>query len=107
MVINDIATSTHFEEACSRFHYETRKYKALKKIGLQCLYTIPQCPTFLHDDQIDFNKNKNVFRALDVNPTSEIWFLNKYIYDEIKRKSRKKREDNLQVMKWHMILDNT
>ena len=81
--------------------------KHQNKIGLQCLYTIPQCPTFLHDDQIDFNKNKNVFRALDVNPTSETWFLNKYIEDEIKRKSRKKREDNLQVMKWHMILDNT
>ena len=30
--------------------------------------------------------NKNVFRYLDVNSTSETWFPNKYIKDDIKEK---------------------
>ena len=73
MVIKDFATSTNFEEACSQFCYETRKSKAEQKktIGLQCLYTIPRRVTFLHDDRINLNIHKNVFRDLDVNPTSE------------------------------------
>ena len=42
-VIKDFVTSTTFEAARRRFHYETGKYKAdqTKTIGLQCLYTIP------------------------------------------------------------------
>ena len=51
-IINDFTTSTDFEEAHSRFHYETGKSKAEqeKTTGLQCLHTIPRCVTFLHDD---------------------------------------------------------
>ena len=36
--------------------------------------------------------HKNVFRYLDGNLTSETWFLNKYIEDEIKKKVDKMRE---------------
>ena len=43
-VIKDFVTSTTFEAARSRFHYEKGQSKAEQKqnIGLQCLYTIPQ-----------------------------------------------------------------
>ena len=37
-------------------------------------------------DRINFNIHKDVFRYLDVNSTSETWFPNKYIEDEIKKK---------------------
>ena len=59
-VIKDFATSTNFEEARSRFNYDTGKYKLEQKktIGLQCLYTIPRRVTFLHDDRINFNIHK-------------------------------------------------
>ena len=86
-VIKDFATSTNFEEACSRFHYATGKSKAdqNKAIGLQYLHTIPRRVTFLHDDWINFNIQKKVFRDLYVDPTSETWFPNKYIEAEIKK----------------------
>ena len=92
-VIKDFATSTNFEVTCSRFHYEKGNSKAEQKetIGLQCLYTIPQRVTFLHDDQINFNIHKNLFRDLYVNSTSETWFTNKYIEGEIKKKVDKTR----------------
>ena len=85
MVIKDFATSTNFEVARSRFHYNKGKYKAEQKqtIGLQCLYTIPKRVTFLHDNRINFNIHKNMFIYLDVNSASETWFPNKYIEDEI------------------------
>ena len=94
MVIKDFATSTTFEAARSRFHYEKGKYKAEQKqtIGLQCLCTIPRRVTLPHDNQINFNIHKNVFRDLDVNSTSETWFPNKYIEDDIKKKVDKTRE---------------
>ena len=59
-VIKDFATSTNFEEACSRFNYETGKSKAEQKktIGLQCLHTIPRRVTFIHDDRMNFNIHK-------------------------------------------------
>ena len=81
-------TSTTFEAARSQFKYEKGKYKAEQKktIGLQCLYTIPRRVTFIHDNIINFNIHKNVFSDLDVNSTSETWFLNKYTEDEIKKK---------------------
>ena len=87
-VIKDFATSTNFEAAGSRFHYEKGKSKAEQKqtIGLQCLYTIPRRVRFLHDYQINFNILKNVFRDLYGNSKSETWFPNKYIEDEIKKK---------------------
>ena len=92
-VIKDFATSTNFEEACIQFHYETGKSKADQKktIVLQCLHTIPRRVTFLHDNQINFNIHKNVFRDLDVDPTSETWFPNNYIVYEIKKKVDKTR----------------
>ena len=88
-VIKDFATSTNFVEDRRRFHYETGKYKAdqTKTIGLQCLYTIPRRVTFLHDNRMNFDMHKNVFKNLDVDPTSETWFPNKYI---LKIRSRKK-----------------
>ena len=68
MVIKYFATSTNFEAACSQFHYEKGKSKAEQKqtIGLQCLYTISRQVTFLHDDRINFNIHKDLFRDLDV-----------------------------------------
>ena len=87
-VIKYFVTSTTFEAARSRFHYEKVKSKAEQKqnIGLQCLYTIPRQVRFLHDDRINLNIQKNVFRDLDGISTSENWFPNKYIEDEIKKK---------------------
>ena len=66
-VITDFANYTNFEEACSQFHYEKVKSKEEQKqtIGLQCLYTIPRRVRFIHDDRINFNIHKNVFRDLD------------------------------------------
>ena len=59
--------STTFEAAFSRFHYETGKSKADQKktIGLQCLHTIPRGITFIHDDRMNLNIHKNLFRDLD------------------------------------------
>ena len=92
-VITDFATSNNFEIARSRFHYEKGKSKAEQKqtIGLQCLYTIPQRVTFLHDNQINFNIHKHVIRDLDVDSISETWFPNKYIEYEIQKKVDKTR----------------
>ena len=92
-VIKDFVTSTTFEAARSQFHYEKGKSKAEQKqtIGLQCLHTIPRRVTFLHDDRMRFNIHKNAFRYLDGVSTSEPWFPNKYIEDEIKKKVDKTR----------------
>ena len=92
-IIKDFATSTNFEEARSQFNYETGKYKTEQKetIGLQCLHTILRRVTFLHDDQMNINTQKNVFKNLDGISTSETWFLNKYIEYEIKKKVDKTR----------------
>ena len=80
-------------EACKKFHYESGKSKADQKItiGLKCLQTIPRRVTFLHDNQINLNIHKNVFRNLYVDPTLETWFPNKYIEAEIKKKLEKTR----------------
>ena len=87
-VIKYFVTSTTYEAASSWFYYETGKYKAYQKktIVLKCLHTIPRRVTFLHDDRMNFNIHKNVFRDLDGISTSETWFPNKYIEDEIKKK---------------------
>ena len=87
-VIKDFANSNNFEVTHRRFHYEKGKSKSEQKqtIGLQCLYTILRRFTFLHDDRINFNIHKNVFRDLDVDLTSETWFPNKYIEVEINKK---------------------
>ena len=87
-VIKDFANFPNFEEVCKRFHYESGKFNADQKktIGLQCLQTIPRRVTFLHDNQINLNIHKNVFRNLHDVITSENWFSNKYIEAEIKKK---------------------
>ena len=58
--IKDFATSTKFEVACIRFHYEKGKSEVEQKqtIVLQCLYIIPRRVTFLHDDRNNFNIHK-------------------------------------------------
>ena len=83
-VIKYFVTSTTFEAARSQFHYEKVKCKSEQKqtIGLQCLHTIPRRVRFLHDNIINFNIHKNVFRYLDGNSTSETWSPNKYIEAE-------------------------
>ena len=65
--------STTFEAARRQFHYETGKSKTdqNKYIGLQCLHTIPRRVAFLHDDRMNLNTHKNVFRYLDGISTSE------------------------------------
>ena len=69
-VIKDLATSTNSKEACKRFRYDSGKYKELKKqtIGLQCYLTIPQRVTIIHDNRIDFNENRDVFKDLNEVP---------------------------------------
>ena len=64
LVNKDFATSINFEAARRRFNYDTGKSEAdeIKNIGLQCLYTIPRRVTFLHDDRMSINTQKNVFR---------------------------------------------
>ena len=61
---------------------QTRK----ETIGLQCLQTIPRRVTFRHDNRINFNIYKNVFRNLYVDAISENCFPNKYIEADIKKK---------------------
>ena len=80
--------STTIEAAHRQFHYETEKSKADQKktIGLHYLHTIPRRVTFLHDDRMNLNIQKNVFRDLDGISTSETCFPNKYIDGEIKKK---------------------
>ena len=92
-VIKYDTNSPNFEEARKIFHYESGKSKEDQKkaIGLQCLQTIPRRVTFIHDNRINFNKNKNVFSNLHDVPTSENWFPNKYIEAEIKKKLDKTR----------------
>ena len=72
-VIKDFATSPNFEEAHEIFHYESGKSKELKKqtIRLQCYLTIPRRVTILHDNQIDFNENRDVFKYLNEVPPSD------------------------------------
>ena len=69
-VIKDLKTSPNFEEACTQFHYESGKSKADQKktIGLQCVQTIPRRVIFLHDNRINLNMYKNLFRNLYVDP---------------------------------------
>ena len=51
-VIKDFATSTTFEAARRKFHYDTGKSKEyeIRTIDSQYLYTIPRRVKFLHDD---------------------------------------------------------
>ena len=46
----------------------------------------PRRVTFLHDDRMNINTQKNLFRDFDGISKSETWFPKKYIDDEIKKK---------------------
>ena len=87
-VIMHFATYPHFEEAHKRFNYESGKSKGLQKknIGLKYHNTFPRRVTILHDNQIDFNENRNVFKDLNEVSPSDNWFPYKYIYAEVKKK---------------------
>ena len=76
--------------ARKRFHYESVKYEALqKKIGLQCYLNIPRRVTFIYDNQIDLNENKDVFKDLNEFSQSDDWLPYEYIDAEVKKKSEK------------------
>ena len=68
--------------------YESVKSKALQKqtIGLQCYITIPRRVTIIHDNRIDFNENKDVFKDLNEVPPSDDWFPYEYIDAEVNKK---------------------
>ena len=87
-VIKYFVTYPNFEEACKRFRYYPGKYKALQKqtIGLQCYLNIPRRVTILHDNQIDFNENKYVFKDLNEVPPSDNLFPYEYIDAEVNNK---------------------
>ena len=90
-VIKDFVTYPNFEEACKRFNYESGKSRALNKqtIGLQCHLTIPRRVTMIHDNRIDFNKNRYVFKDLNDVPPSDDWFPYEYTDAEVKKKMEK------------------
>ena len=84
-VIKDFATCPNFEEARKQFNYESGKSKAVqgKTIGLRFHQTFPRHVTILHDNRIDFNENRNVFKDLNEVPPSDNWFLYEYIDAEV------------------------
>ena len=55
-------------------------------IGLQCYLIIPRRVTIIHDNQIDFNENKDVLKYLNEVPPSDYWFPYVCIDAEINRK---------------------
>ena len=87
-VIKDFATSHNFEEARKQFYYKSGKSNILQKqkIGLQCHLTILQRVTILHENRIDFNENRYVFKYLNDVPPSDDWFPYEIIDAEVKRK---------------------
>ena len=68
-------TPPNSEEARKQFHYDSGKSKALQKqkIGLEYYLTITRCVTILHDNRIDYNGNKYVFKDLNEAPPSDDW----------------------------------
>ena len=64
-----------------RLNYELGKSKALQKqtIFLQFYLTIPRRVTIIHDNRVDFNENKYVFKDLNDVPPSDDWFPYEYI----------------------------
>ena len=87
-VIKYFATCPNFEVARKRFHYESVKSKALQKkiIGLQYYLTIPRRVTFIYDNRIDLDKNKDVFKDLNEFTPSYYWFSYEYINAEVRKK---------------------
>ena len=60
-------------------------------IGLQCYLTIPRRVTLLYDNQIYFNKNKDVFKDLNEVPPSGDCFIYEYIDYEVNKKVYKNK----------------
>ena len=60
-----------------------------KKIGLQCYLTIPWRVTFIYDNWIDLNENKDVLKDLNYFPPSDDWLPYEYIDAEVKKKVEK------------------
>ena len=50
---------------------------------------MPQCVTIIHDNRIDFNENKDVFKNLNEVPLSDDWFSYEYIDCEVNNKLKK------------------
>ena len=55
-------------------------------MGLECLRTIKRRVKLLHDDRINFNTQKNVFRDLYGISTSVTFFPKDFMNDEIKKR---------------------
>ena len=75
-------------------------------IALQCYLTIPQGVTILHENRIDLNDNKDVFKDLIEVPPSDDWFPYEYIDAEVNKKLDKRKYD-LQAMKQKRRLNIT
>ena len=60
-----------------------------KIIGLKFHQTLPRRVTIIHDNRIDFNENRNVFKDLNEVPPSDDWFPYEYIDAEVKKKTEK------------------
>ena len=58
-------------------------------IGLQSYLTIPRRVTILHENRIEFNENKDVFKYLNDVPPSDDWFPYEYIDEEVNKKLEK------------------
>ena len=58
-------------------------------IGLQCNLTIPRRVTILHENRIDLNESRDVFKDLNEVLPSDYWFPYKYIDAEVNKKLHK------------------
>ena len=65
---------------------ENPKHYRNKKIGLQCHLTTPKRLTIIHDNLIDFNEDRDLFKDLNDVTTSYDWFLYEYMDAEVKKK---------------------
>ena len=99
--------NSHNEETpLKQPHQEAFTSKQKQTICLQCYLTIPRRVTIIHENQIDFNENRDVFKDLFEFPPLDDWFLYEYIDAEAKKKVDKPK-DNSQPMKWKMRQDIT
>ena len=64
---------------------ENPKY-CRKKNRLQCYLTIPKLVTFIYDNRIDLNENKDVFNGLNQFLASDYWLPYEHINDEVMKK---------------------
>ena len=72
--------------ARKQLHYESGKSEASqKKIILQFYLTIPRRVTFIYDNRIDLNENKDVFKDLNEFSQSDDWLPYEYIDAEVKK----------------------